>query len=331
MSLNIGFIGVGGVAQPHLQNLSAMGENIAAVCDINTARANEIGEKYGAMPYTDYHQMLAEQELDACYVCVIPGAHGTIELDLAKARMPFYAEKPVHLDLDICGQVIDELNAGGVINSVGYHWRYTTASRAAKEFAATRKISHVEGWWFGGMPGAPWWRQMAGSGGQLVEQSTHIVDMARYIAGEVHTVQAIGATGAMTDVENYDIHDTSIVLLQFDSGAIGSISSGCIAEKHGASKVDITFRGRNWSAWTNAGDAILRGSEVEGGEQKVPSNQTWAEQLGNGDKAFVNAVKTGDQSGILSPYSSGAQTLAITLAANEAMQSGAAAKVRRFV
>ena len=179
------------------------------------------------------------------------------------------------------------------------------------------------------MPGAPWWRQMAGSGGQLVEQSTHIVDMARYVAGEVHTVQATGATGAMTDIENYNIHDASIVLLQFDSGAIGSISSGCIAEKHGSSKVDVTFLGRNWMAWTNAGDAILKSEET--GEQKVPSNQSWAEQLGNGDSAFVRAVKSGDQSGILSPYSSGAQTLAITLAANQAMQSGAAVKVRRFV
>ncbi len=331
-NLNIGFVGVGGVAQPHLQNLHAMdGVTIAAVCDINAERVQAAADKFGAKPYSDYRTMLAEQKLDGCYVCVIPGAHAEIELDIAKNGLPFYAEKPVHMNLDTCQQVIDEIEKRNLINGVGYHWRYTKASRTAREFCTKHKISLVEGWWYGGMPGAPWWRQMKLSGGQLVEQTTHIVDMARYLAGEVKTVRALGSTGAMTDVENYDIHDTSIVLLEFDSGAIGQITSGCIAEKHGGSKVEITVKGRNWSAWTNAGDAILRGPDIEAGEEKIASNQSWAEQLGNGDTAFIDAIRSGDGSGILSPYISGAQTLAITLAANEAMQTGEAVKVRRFV
>jgi myo-inositol 2-dehydrogenase / D-chiro-inositol 1-dehydrogenase len=327
--MDIGFIGVGGVAQPHLQNLSAMdGVRIAAVCDIVPERVAAVAEKYSAKPYSDYKEMLRSEKLDACYVCVIPGAHGTIELDLARARMPFYAEKPVHLDLDICQQVIDELEKGGTINNVGYHWRYTTASMEARAFARAHRVSLVEGWWYGGFVGAPWWRQMKLSGGQLVEQTTHIVDMARYLAGEVHTVYGAGTTGAMTEIENYDIHDASIITLQFDSGAIGQITTGCIAEKHGGSRVDVTVRGRNWSAWTNAGKATLNGDE---GPREIDSGQSWQEQLGNGDRVFVAAVKSGDSSKILSPYVSGAQTLAITLAGNESMRTGEPVKVRRFV
>src|SRR5579872_1214737 len=199
--MKIGFIGVGGVAQPHLQNLSAMeGVSIHSVCDILEERARTVAEKYRAKPYTDYHEILRSETLDACYVCVIPAAHANIEVDLANARLPFYAEKPVHLDLDACQRVIDALEKTGTINSVGYHWRYTSAAKAAKEFVSTRKVSLVEGWWYGGMPGAPWWRQMKLSGGQLVEQSTHIVDMARYLAGEVQTVYGVGTTGAMAEV-----------------------------------------------------------------------------------------------------------------------------------
>lgn len=327
--MDIGFIGVGGVAQPHLQNLSAMdGVKIQAVCDIVADRAQSVAEKYGAKPYTDYHEMIKSEKLDACYVCVIPGAHGSIELDLVKAKLPFYAEKPVHLDLDACQRVIDEIQKSGVINSVGYHWRYTKSSRAAKAFAAQHRVSLVEGWWYGGFVGAPWWRQMKLSGGQLVEQTTHIVDMARYLAGEVHTVYAAGSTGAMTEVENYDIHDTSICTLLFDSGAVGQITTGCIAEKHGGSRVDISVRGRNWSIAADAGKAVLAD---ENGRQEVESGQSWGEQLGNGDRAFVDAVQRGDGSSILSPYISGAQTLAITLAGNESMRTGQPVKVRRFV
>jgi myo-inositol 2-dehydrogenase / D-chiro-inositol 1-dehydrogenase len=327
--MKVGFIGVGGVAQPHLQNVSHMEDvKITAVCDIVAERAQAAAEKYSAKPYSDYHEMIRSEKLDACYVCVIPGAHGTIELDLAKARLPFYAEKPVHLDLDACQRVIDEVDKAKLVNGVGYHWRYTSAARRVKEFVGERRASLVEGWWYGGFVGAPWWRQMKLSGGQLVEQTTHIVDMARYVAGEVHTVMAAGSTGAMTEVENYDIHDASVCLLMFDSGAVGQITSGCIAEKHGGSRVDITIKGRNWSAWTNASKAHLK---TEGVDEVVESDQTWAEQLGNGDRTFIQAVRSGDTSATLSPYVSGAQTLAITLAANESMRTGQPVKVRRFV
>ena len=327
--MQIGFIGVGGVAQPHLQNLAAMEDvKIKAVCDIAQDRVQAAAQKFGATPYSDYREMLKAEKLDACYVCVIPGAHAEIELDLARAGMPFYVEKPVHMDLDVCAQVIDEIQKRGTVNGVGYHWRYTESSRAAREFTSKHQVSLVEGWWYGGFVGAPWWRQMKLSGGQLVEQTTHIVDMARYLAGEVHTVYGAGTTGAMADVENYDIHDASILTLHFDSGAVGQITSGCISGQHGGSKVEIAVRGKNWSAWATSDRANLRD---EGGEQKLESGQSWQEQLGNGDRAFVQAVRTGDSSDILSPYISGAQTAAITLAGNESMRTGQPVKVRRFV
>jgi len=327
--LKIGFIGVGGVAQPHLENLSKIeGVAITAVSDTFADRAAATAEKYGASAYNDYLKLLDENEFDGVYVCLIPGVHGEIELDLVKRRIPFYVEKPVHLELDAVAKVLDALEAAPLITGVGYHWRYTRASRAVREFVAARKAAVVEGWWYGGFVGAPWWRQLALSGGQVVEQSTHVFDMARYLAGEVHTVYAAGATGSMTEIENYDIHDASIATLLFDSGAIGQITTGCIAEKQGGSKVDITVKGRNWRAWTNAGSAKW---SSDAGDEEVESGQSWGEQLGNGDNAFVAALRSGDGSGILSNYISGAQTLALTLAVNESIAKGEPVKVRRFV
>jgi predicted dehydrogenase len=327
--MKIGFIGVGGVAQPHLQNVSKMkGVKIHAVCDVQADRAQQAAQTYSATPYADYRDMLKAESLDACYVCVIPGAHARIELDLATAHIPFYVEKPVHLDLNACQKVIDELAKTGTISCVGYHWRYTKASVALKRFADNHRISLVEGWWYGGMPGVAWWRQMKLSGGQLVEQTTHIVDMARYLAGEVHTVFAAGATGAMAGVSNYDIHDASVCTLMFDSGAIGQITSGCIADKNGGPNVGVTIKGRGWFGWTSASQARLSDAK---GVKEVDSGQDWQEQLGNGDRTFIDAVKRGDGAKILSPYASGVQTLAITLAANQSMRTGKPVKVRRFV
>ena len=327
--LNIGFIGVGGVAQPHLNNLTAMeGVKISAVCDTFADRAKEVGQKFDAAVYTDYKKMLADETLDGCYVCLIPGVHGETELDLVKARVPFYIEKPVHLELDACQRVLDELEKSPIINSVGYHWRYAAGSQAARKFLQGKKVSFVDGYWYGGFVGAPWWRQMELSGGQLVEQATHIVDLARYLGGEVKTVYAAASTGAMTEIENYDITDTSVIAMKFDSGAVGSVISGCIAEKNGGNKVDLTLKGRDWQVWTDSDKAKW---ESEDGKDEIAGNQPWSDQLGNGDNAFVKAIRSGNQSDVLADYRSGAQTLAITLAANESMKNGREIEVRRFV
>ena len=55
-------------------------------------------------------------------------------------------------------------------------------------------IGMALGRWMGGMPGVAWWRRQEGSGGQFVEQTTHIVDLLRYCAGEVTEVYAAAAS-----------------------------------------------------------------------------------------------------------------------------------------
>ena len=328
--LKIGFIGVGGVAQPHLNTLNSMeGVTISAVCDAFADRAQSVGEKFEATVYTEYEKLLQNAHLDGVYVCLIPGVHGTIELDLAQAGLPFYIEKPVHLELDACARVLDQIEKTPVINSVGYHWRYGAGSQGVKNFLEGRKISLVQGYWDGGFVGAPWWRKLDLSGGQLVEQATHIVDLARYFAGEVKTVYSSATRGAMTEIEGYDITDASVTNLVFDSGAVGFISTGCIGEVEGDSKVDLTIKGRAFNAWSNS-DAG-RWNSKDGGKGEVKGDQPWSDQLGNGDRAFIAAIQSGDQSKILSDYRSGAQTLAVTLAANQSMESGEPVEVRRFV
>ncbi len=329
--LKIGFIGVGGVAQPHLKNLSAMdGVRVSAVCDAFADRAKEVGENYSAAVYTDYQQMLETEQLDGVYVCLIPGVHGTTELDLAQKGVPFYIEKPVHLELDACQKVLDQLEKSPVINSVGYHWRYGKGSQAVKKFLQGRQISVVQGYWDGGFVGAPWWRQEKLSGGQLVEQATHIVDLARYLAGEVKSVYASASTGAMSEIENYDITDASITTLNFESGAVGFVSTNCIAEGvEGSSKVDLIVKGRGFNAFTNSDKGEW--NSKEGGKGEESGGQPWADQLGNGDRAFIAAIRAGDQSQIIADYRSGTQTLALTLAATESMKTGEVVTVRRFV
>ena len=90
------------------------------------------------------------------------------------------------------------------------------------------------GYWMGGMPGVPWWRVRAESGGQHVEQTTHIFDLCRYLVGsDVVAVHGFAGQGSMTDVPNYDVDDMSVVNLKFASGAVANITSACMLEGWG--------------------------------------------------------------------------------------------------
>jgi hypothetical protein len=131
----------------------------------------------------------------------------------------------------------------------------------------------------------------------------------------------------MSEIHNYDIYDASITTLMFDSGAIGHITTGCVADKSSEPQVSLVAKGRDWTARVGHG-VCLSDKKTK---KEVAESLDLVEELANSDKAFVQAVRTGDMSRILSPYKSGAQTLAITLAANTSMKTGKPASVRRFV
>ena len=329
--ISIGLIGVGGICQVHLKNLVKMsGVQIAAVCDIDPHRAQEVGKQLDATPYTRYRNMLRREHFDACYVCLTPSVHGTIEYELAEAQIPFFVEKPVHLKLEFCEGVLNEVDKHNLITAVGYHWRYMDTTKAVKAFIAKRRITAVDGGWQGAIPEhALWWPQMKLSGGQLVEQATHIVDLARYLAGDIDTVFASGTKGAFADIDKYDIYDASLTNLQFDSGAVGVIATGCVASGTVPSRVGLTVSGRGWQA-----DVKQRDGQIihERGKRKLKDNaKDIIEQIGRGDAAFIHAVKTGKTDRIRSTYRDATQTLAVTLAANESMRTGEPATVERFM
>jgi len=322
MGLKVGFIGVGGIAQAHIPSVAAHEDTkIVAVCDLNEERANETAQKLDAKPYLDYKDMLAGEKLDAAYVCLPPAAHGSIELDLAAHDMPFCIEKPVNADVKVGAAVARAVQEKGLVTSVGYQVRYAPQVQTATEFLASHPISMVEGWFVGGMPGTPWWRQKAVSGGQAVEQTTHIFDLARRLAGEVAQVCAFGSTGAMTDIDNYDIEDATIALIQFESGAVGHICSACVLSGGGEPHVGLRFDGRDYTVhFTYQSLAIITAD----GREEYDHPGALGPAMAQLDHTFLSAVTSGDTSGIQCDYVEGLRSAAVSLALNASIEEGGA-------
>ncbi|MDW8367265.1 MAG: Gfo/Idh/MocA family oxidoreductase, partial [Abditibacteriales bacterium] len=90
MPIRIGFVGTGGIAGMHMNNLRQIeGVELVGFYDIVRERAEQWAQQFGGTAYGDYRTMLDKADLDAVYVCVPPHAHGA-ELEVAKAGLPLF-------------------------------------------------------------------------------------------------------------------------------------------------------------------------------------------------------------------------------------------------
>lgn len=316
MAVRVGFVGAGGIAGAHMNSLSQVkNAKLVAFADIDAERAQRAADRFDATAYTDAHEMLEQEDLQAIYVCLPPFAHSDAEIIAAGKGLGVFVEKPVAINMEKAREVEAAIAKAGVVSSVGYHWRYYDLTERCQELLSSRTVGMAMGYWMGGLPGVPWWRRMDGSGGQIVEQTTHIVDLARYLVGEVKTVSCTAALRALQDVEHLDVPDVSSFTLSFENGAVGHIASACLCAT--GYTVGLNILTHDLIIEHRAGTVRL----IENGqttELRTKVNPTVRE-----DQTFIDAVESGDASLIRSPYSDAVKTLAITLAANRSAEMGA--------
>jgi predicted dehydrogenase len=264
--------------------------------------------------------MLAGSELDAVYVCLPPGAHQGQEIDVARRGLALFVEKPIGLDPIWVRETAAVVARSGVVTSVGYNWRYLDSTDAARATLLDRPVGLAMGFWLGGLPGTPWWRVRAQSGGQVVEQTTHLFDLCRYLIGEVSTVFGGASRGQFQDTPGYDIDDASACTLLFRSGAVATIVSTDLAPR-GYSTIGLHLICRDLAVEITP--TKLRISRPGRTEEVVATGNAYQAE----DRAFIQAVAGGDRSRIRSDYADGARSLELTLAAMRSMETGAAVRL----
>jgi predicted dehydrogenase len=194
--------------------------------------------------------------------------------------------------------------------------RYRRGVNRAKELLADDPAILLHGAWIGGTPRVPWWRVKALSGGQIVEQTTHLFDLARYLVGEPTLVSAQGASGFTKDMPDFDVEDASAVAVQFASGAVGSLLS-CCAVRSGGGGVHLSVVAAHHVTSLSGWDTVIHKSPIEQEHIAGEANIFEIE-----DAAFIDAVTTGDASSVRSRYDDAVKTLAFCLAANKSLETG---------
>ena len=317
--MKIGFIGVGGIAGNYLNSLGKLERGVAAFCDVNLERAGSIAEAHGGRAYDDHAAMLAAEKPDAVFICIPPSAHDNQVAHAALAGAAVFVAKPVALDLETALRTRDAIGQAGVVNQAGYMARYADITEQAKELVGDRPVGLGIGRFMCRMgAGHPWWGKGAVSGGQMLEQSTHVFDWLRYFAGEVEEVHARGHRGNGNDIADFE--DSTVANLYFKSGAAGNIASTCCASVPDGFVSEIM--GRDW--YLKASHDLSLTAKIEGTDIDFTGTEAgYFRQV----EHFLRAFEQQDQNLVRSSYEDATRTLAVTIAANASLRSGRPEKV----
>jgi predicted dehydrogenase len=215
---------------------------LAAIAGRNEDAVAEAARRYGyAKYYTDWRDMLADDDVQLFDNGGPNDAHAEPCIAAAQAGKHILCEKPLARTAEEAKTMLDAVNKAGVKHMVAYNYRFVPAIRQIRnliESGALGQIYHyravyLQEWVMPHYNTPMIWRldkARAGSGA-LGDLGAHIIDLGRFLVGEMTSVSALtrtfikerpqdeGGTGTV------DVDDAFIAAVEFENGAIGSVEA----------------------------------------------------------------------------------------------------------
>ena len=212
----LGMIGAGNLASRRLYPVLHSIPNLvlAAVCDLDEAKAKRNAQKFGGeRAFTNHRTMLAEANLDAVVVCVDPRVHESLSIEVMEAGLPVYTEKPPAVTAAGARRVLETSQRTGKLCVTAFKKRYAPAYVKARtivnsaDFGAPHLLSidYASGPYDNDPENPRRWF--------LLDFCIHIIDLTRFLFGEVAEVFA------------WERERTAYaVSLRFVNGAVGTLA-----------------------------------------------------------------------------------------------------------
>ena len=315
MTLRLGLVGGGWISAQHLEALERLGRTeLVGVLARTRKTADAVTVRWGGVPYDGLDDMLDAVEPEVVYVAVPPYRSVAICERLVERRIPFLTEKPLAAD-DVDGPVrlANSIEQAGLVVAVGYHLRALDIMAEVRDRLATAPPRLVVARWLDSTPGPAWWGRAREGGGQVIEQATHLYDLARWTMGEAVVIGAASTHDPLGSPRGVDVADSSAAVLRFDDGAIGSFAN---TRRIASAVIEVEFisdgllttltkrpdRGQgDWHASFDDGTAIRAISA-----ERDPYETQAA--------AFLDAVEASDPGRVLSTYGDALRTDRLTRA-----------------
>ena len=262
--LNVGLIGAGFMGKAHSLAYVAMPMFFwpapaipvrKTIVDVSDSIAAEAAQRFGFEKSTsDWRSVVEDPEIDIIDIATPNHLHAEIAIAAAAAGKHIISEKPLARNGDEAKTMYDAVKNAGIVHMVAFNYRRTPAVALAKKYINEGAIGDVLNFrgtylqdWSADPDGPLSWRfqkSIAGSG-SLGDIGTHVVDMARFLCGEITQVNTqlktwvktrplqaggVDKLGASTKDSTaprgeVDVDDEVLSLLEFQNGAIGSLEA----------------------------------------------------------------------------------------------------------
>lgn len=187
--LKVGLIGAGAISKNHIESYLANPEcEIIAIADLNQALAQSVADKYNIPNvYSDYHDILNNDEIDAISIVTPTFTHKAIALDAIHAHKHILCEKPPALNADEAKEIEKALEGYDKTFMYAFVCRFKKESAYAKQYIENGKLGQpicVEAVRISQLSQSNGWlasRKLGG--GALRDEAIHELDLALYLLG----------------------------------------------------------------------------------------------------------------------------------------------------
>lgn len=229
--LRAGVLGCGSYARQHARVLGELADQVelVACCDRHPERAADLSAEFSgsrAAIFSHHAEMIEKAGLDLLIVCLPPYSHQD-EVELAAQHgIHLLVEKPISLSSEQAWKMVAAAEAAGIRTQVGFKMRFGEAIETVKASITAGDAGRAglfSARYFANALHASWWRAREKSGGQLVEQAIHLLDLARYLMGEAVAVYCRQENLFHQHAPDYTIEDVSATVISFANGGLGMI------------------------------------------------------------------------------------------------------------
>lgn len=225
--ITIAVVGTGLIGPRHAQSVQA-NRDARLLCVVDPrAEANEVAERLDVPLFESVKQMVAEGYCpDAAIVCTPNSTHVAVSLQLLHEGIHVLVEKPISIDIASGKQLIVAAHEAGRHLLVGHHRRfnpYVTATKNALLKGAIGRPIAISGLWATYKPASYFqpptqWRAQASSGGPILINLVHEVDILQYLLGPISRVHAEQTSSQ----RGHEAEEGAAILLRFASGVVGT-------------------------------------------------------------------------------------------------------------
>ncbi len=272
--LRTAILGCGGFASKHAANLHTMPDKfeLVAFCDVAEEKAGAFSAQFSqgkGQVYTDQRDLFDRTPLDLVVICLPPFGHSDEVQRAAERGIHVFIEKPIALNAGHAWQMVEAAERAAIKTQVGFMFRFGAAVEALKrmiEAGQAGPVGLMSARYFCNALHADWWRRRDRSGGQLVEQVIHMVDLMRYLMGRPVTVFSMQNNLFHQHIPDYTVEDVSGTLVGFENGGVGVIyaTNGAIPGKWindyrlVAGRLTAEFTDANHATFTDTSGAYLK-------------------------------------------------------------------------